>query len=298
MHTNLPPDMKPIGYIRQSTRMQSNGPGLNQQAHGLLDFAAKHRHGNRVFSNITIYQDIGSAWKNKLILPGFKNLLQWSGDKNGHGKEFDTILIWDVSRFSRNPKIAYEILETLDKKGINIYSVSQQCGYADPYDRNKFRNLLNAAIAESEMISKRAKDSYAHKRKHGEIKRKPKAPYGQKYLVIDGTASYELVQDDDEQAIIAEMKALVNTGWGSKIKIMSHLNNQKKWLRGKPWTRHKLKKCLDMPTMSTTFDTSAIDDLTLSMNNTGLDDSALQHDDSVSADDDVHVTRKVKRRLK
>ncbi len=53
-----------------------------------------------------------------------------------------TIFVYDISRFSRNIQHSLNILDTLSKKNINVYSVSENINYNTPSGKNQFRLQL------------------------------------------------------------------------------------------------------------------------------------------------------------
>lgn len=206
---------------------------------------------DHIRDNICAFHDTGSAFRNKKPLKGWNALMEQSGDIDGKGKRFNTIFVYDVSRFSRNGKVGHETLEILDRKGINIYSVSQRCGYIEPHDRYKFRSLLNESIYFSEGLSHRTKTNIEKMKKSGNYIARVAVPYGKQYKIVDDKKTTELEPNQQEIDIVNKIKSLFTTGYNKKD-IMRYLDDHKLYIRKRPWINKglgnyaKLNKCINL----------------------------------------------------
>lgn len=72
-------------------------------------------------------------------------------------KTGDILIIPSIDRFSRNVYGGLEILEKMVELGLHIFSIDDNIGYFDIYDKHKFRERMSYAELESDIISKRVK---------------------------------------------------------------------------------------------------------------------------------------------
>lgn len=77
----------------------------------------------------------------------------------------DVLIVHSICRFSRNMSGGLRVLEKLSDKGIKIYSVDDQVGYDDMYDRFRFRHIMNCSELETDKISHRVKQSVKHRKR-------------------------------------------------------------------------------------------------------------------------------------
>jgi DNA invertase Pin-like site-specific DNA recombinase len=78
--------------------------------------------------------------------------------------ENGTIIVSSICRFSRNMLKALQILHKMEKKKIKIHCVNENITYDDVHSRFSFRNHLNHAQYESDLISDRVKRSKKRRR--------------------------------------------------------------------------------------------------------------------------------------
>ncbi len=69
--------------------------------------------------------------------------------------EGDVLIVYSVCRFSRNMLGGLQILDLLEKKGLNIYSVDERLSYVDIFERRKFRDIMNESELETDRLSNR-----------------------------------------------------------------------------------------------------------------------------------------------
>ena len=80
-----------------------------------------------------------------------KSLYEIIGDMN----KGDTVIIPNISRFSRNVLEGLRLLHKMEEMGIKIYSVDENLSYNNVYDKYYFTLELASAEKESNMISHR-----------------------------------------------------------------------------------------------------------------------------------------------
>lgn len=167
--------------------------------------------------------------------------------------EGDMLIVYNVSRLTRDSSEGINILNALNRKKAKVHSVHESVTY--PADRATFRRLLVEANEESDVISERVRGalSYIRERK-GHI---GNTPYG--YTTIRGEPepghTYRprvMVVDSVEMSVIkkiifyvdhkTELDEIVEK---EKIGICNviadKLNNENITCRGKKWTAYRVK---------------------------------------------------------
>ena len=99
------------------------------------------------------------------------------------------VFIKNVSRFSRNVLYGTKLIEEAKKKNIYFYFVDEGLNTQNETHRHLITTKISEAQAESETISKRARDSYKVKKAKGW--RFGKAPYGYKSTILKGIRKLE-----------------------------------------------------------------------------------------------------------
>ena len=142
----------------------------------------------------------------------------------------DTIIISSVCRFSRSVLDGLELLTKIKRKQILIHSVVENLSYSTVHDRFNFRNHLNHAEYESDLISDRMKRS--RKRSHKHVK------FGFEQIDLDN--GEVIVQKSNiEQHLAKEIKRRRKNG-ESRQNICDDLNKTNKFNRGKHWVPSKI----------------------------------------------------------
>lgn len=132
-----------------------------------------------------IYIEKCSAFKNN-SQPKLHKLIQENQDCN--------LIIFSIDRFSRNIKIGNELIKQIENKHITLISVNENINLNTALGKYHFRNYINAAQYESELISERVKNSIKYKRANN--MHIGQAPYGYKL------ENKKLVKDLEEFAIV------------------------------------------------------------------------------------------------
>jgi DNA invertase Pin-like site-specific DNA recombinase len=146
-------------YCRVSSKKQSKynegHTSLQVQKEKSLQFIKD----NNMTTGIYV-EEVFSA-KNMNKLKGLKYLCDIS-------VKGDIILIYDISRFSRNIVDSLNLLEELNSKGVSVHSISDNLNYSNISTRNQFRIELCAANYLSEMVSQKVKASIEFRRARGD----------------------------------------------------------------------------------------------------------------------------------
>tara|TARA_B100000029_G_scaffold454775_1_gene481518 strand:- start:298 stop:861 length:564 start_codon:yes stop_codon:yes gene_type:complete len=143
--------MKAVIYARVSTAEQTTD---NQTLE--LQKVAK-RNGWEVAE---IYEDTISGAKTKR--PALERLL-----KGVVRKEFDVVMVWDVSRLGRSLTHLVRLLEEFNSKGVNLYFHQQGIDTTTPTGRMMYQMCGVFAEFERSMIQERVKAGLARARAQG-----------------------------------------------------------------------------------------------------------------------------------
>jgi len=220
--------MRAIIYTRVSTDEQTrSGLGLEAQLRECREYV--ERQGGTV---VAVLSD-----------EGVSGGIHWA-EREGLSKAFsmiggtaDTLVVWKRDRLARDELAAGMFDIDVHRKGGRILSATE--GGNGKTDEDWFmRRILDiAAEYEKRKISARTKAALAAKRARGE--RVGHIPYG--FAVVDGGQA--LVEDDDEQRVIATAKAIRASG-ASWRRVASDLNAQGITNRpGRPWNHTNVRLC-------------------------------------------------------
>ena len=131
-------------YTRVSTREQAEeGYSLDAQERLLVDFCTAKR-----YDIYKIYSDEGISAKDISHRPGMMQLLA-----DAKERKFDLILVWKLTRFSRNMANLMTACEMLDNLGIALVSYSEAFDSGTPAGRMVRSMLGTVAQFEREVIS-------------------------------------------------------------------------------------------------------------------------------------------------
>ena len=131
-------------YIRVSTAGQAEeGYSLDAQERLLTDYCRA-----RKYEIYQIYRDEGISAKDIIHRPGMLSLLEDAEDK-----KFDMILVWKLTRFSRNLADLAVACDKLDKRGVALVSYSEAFDSCTPAGRMVRSMLGTVAQFEREVTS-------------------------------------------------------------------------------------------------------------------------------------------------
>lgn len=145
-------------YIRVSTREQAlEGYSLDAQERTLTEFCKLKK-----YEITNIYKDEGISAKDLKHRPGMLKLLEDSKNDS-----FDAILVWKLTRFSRNMADLMSICEDMDKRGIALISYSEAFDSNTPAGRMVRSMLGTVAQFEREVISENVAMGLLERAKQG-----------------------------------------------------------------------------------------------------------------------------------
>ena len=116
-----------------------------------------------------IYEDTISGAKAKR--PELDKLL-----KGVIRKDFDVVMVWDVSRLGRSLKHLVELLEEFNTKGVNLYFHQQGIDTTTPSGKMMFQMCGVFAEFERSILQERVKAGLERARAQGKVLGRPKVP--------------------------------------------------------------------------------------------------------------------------
>ena len=216
--------MKAIGYVRVSTDEQAkSGLGLEAQIAKIKAYAELFD-----IELTEIIADEGISGKT-LDREGLQRAIKILKDKKAEG-----MVIAKLDRLTRNVADLGTLVSTVFDKA-ELYSVSEQINTKNAAGRLVLNVLVSVAQWERETICERTKDALQAKKARNE-KTGGNTPFG--FNVING----KLVKNEEEQAIIDEIKNLKNKGLSLR-KIAEALNERGIATKnGKTWTATQIQR--------------------------------------------------------
>jgi len=216
--------MKAIGYVRVSTDEQAkSGLGLEAQIAKIKAYAELFD-----IELTEIIADEGISGKT-LERDGLKKAIKILKDKKAEG-----MVIAKLDRLTRNVADLGTLVSTVFDKA-ELYSVSEQINTKNAAGRLVLNVLVSVAQWERETICERTKDALQAKKARGE-KTGGNVPFG--FDEVNG----KLVKNEEEQAIISEIKSLKNKGLSLR-KIAEALNGRGIATKnGKAWTAVQIQR--------------------------------------------------------
>ncbi|OHA44231.1 MAG: hypothetical protein A3G04_01700, partial [Candidatus Taylorbacteria bacterium RIFCSPLOWO2_12_FULL_44_9] len=219
--------MKALVYLRVSTDKQAiKGLSIPTQKESCLDFAKKE--GYEVEEN-NIFTDSGESARTS-DRPEFQRLLEHCRKD----KDIRAVIVYDISRFSRNGVEYYVIKQELEKLGISILSVSEPI---EPIEKGGspatwLMEWILAGFAEFRSRQDAQKILAGMKRKAQEGVYPTRAPFGYRNRreVISGDKNRAWIELDQKEAVwVEKVFQLYSTGNYSLRGVVDIL-----WLEGFP----------------------------------------------------------------
>lgn len=231
-------------YIRVSSKHQSqyDNVSLEMQDKACREYAHKH------FSPLVRYMfsDVCSA-RYMSNQKEFHNMYKLAIENPD-----SIILVYNVSRFTRDAAAGISTLYSLSQFNIKVISVMDNIVY--PTNRNSFRLKLVEANEESDAISERVTNAiHFIKEKGGHIGR---APYGYKAVREENPNGYcmrILVEDENEMNVVRRIVSLVDAPYIQQISenqgvglcnVIADILNQDNMLnrQGDFWNAYSVKR--------------------------------------------------------
>ncbi len=206
-------------YCRISTKYSKNSHSLDTQEDQCIEYCK--------MSGLNVKEIIRDQMssRNMTNYTTLTNLIRKMDSGN-------VLIIYDVSRFSRNVLKGIELLELMASNGINIYSVKENINYNDSMNKHLFRVFLNQAEYESDTISMRISNSVKHLKKIGGHMG-GHTKYG--YEMYSSGGIKKTRKNFSEHRVVSRIKKDISRG-KKPSEIACELNDSKILYRGKLWT--------------------------------------------------------------
>lgn len=215
-----------IGYIRVSTDMQANeGLSLSAQQAAIEQYCALHE-----LKLVKVCKDVISGGKDQR--PGLQDALI------SLERSADVLVVLKFDRLSRSIRHFCELYERYFKNGENeLVAIRESIRLDSALGRALISILLVFAQMEREATGERTREAIRHIRSSGY--HFGRVPYGKKTIPAPDNASMRiLVDDEEEQAVLAQIKAWAQAGV-SISEMAARLNTAgAKPPRGERWTNH------------------------------------------------------------
>ena len=153
-----------FGYIRVSTNLQKDTSPI-AQLNSIKSFIEYKKWDDVPFKH---FSDIGMSAKNEKR-PQFQEMMKIVG--NG-----DLILIYSLSRLSRNLRSTIDIFNELQNKNVKVSSLTEQLDYSSPIGRFFTNMLSNISQWERENIAQKVSWGMKDMIRKKTLQRRP--PYG------------------------------------------------------------------------------------------------------------------------
>jgi DNA invertase Pin-like site-specific DNA recombinase len=148
-------------------------------------------------------------------------------------------VVYSLSRLARNTREAIEISERLDRAGADLASLHEKIDTTTAMGRFVFKLLAAIAELEREQIVERTSEAMCRHQASGR-RMSDRTPYG---WIRDPDNHKLLIEDDTEQAIIAQIKQLSQNGLGYR-KICRELQSCGILCRCSKWHHSTIKRIL------------------------------------------------------
>jgi DNA invertase Pin-like site-specific DNA recombinase len=184
-------------YLRTSrARISDSQVSIDVQKRDML----KHCKDNNVMIK-GIFADEGTSARNMDNLEGLNLILK-------EIQPYDYLLVWDVSRFSRNCSQAVQLLDNLALRHIKVYFFTENLMYDGAMAKHHIRLSLSAAQLYSDTVSEKVKAAFQFKRENGDyVGGKPKFGYQVKHI----KGRRRVVENPREQKLIKLVKSIVKS---------------------------------------------------------------------------------------
>ena len=219
--------MRVLGYIRCSTSMQAeNGVSLEHQAAQVGAYCKF-----RGFNLVEVIEDRGVSGGKTASREGFVALLDAV-----ETRDVDALVIYDLSRLSRDMLVLLAFERLLDECGIELHTVEGQVDTSTPDGWLSFAMKSFLGEVERRQVKHRTKQAMAHLKRQSAVV--GSIPFG---FRREGDA---LVPDEAEQTVVAIVNSLYAGGKNlseicRSLEAQGHLSRT-----GKPFVVQQVKRLL------------------------------------------------------
>ena len=199
--------MKVIGYIRVSTKLQSDkGNSLKLQSSKIKSYSKLND-----LELIEIYEDKGISGMSITKRDGYKEMVKYLTNN-----QIDGVVVWSLSRLGRKMKDVVEFMDILKENKIHFFSIKENLSNNDKIGSLIMNILSSINEFEVDVIRERIRDVKRNKKENGEV-------YGRLQYGFKDVKG-KLVKNEEEFKVIKRVKNLRSRGYSWR-KISERLNS-------------------------------------------------------------------------
>jgi DNA invertase Pin-like site-specific DNA recombinase len=150
----------------------------------------------------------------------------------------DTLVIYDITRFSRNTLTGLELLNKISALGLNIRTVKEGLSYVTIYDKHSFRHYLDMSEFESDQKSDRQKSANRYRRSRGIASTSRLLKYGYERSIEGGVKKVRRSIDEFNNIVTIRRMIESQTPMADILECM----NATSTYRGGKWTNNIVVK--------------------------------------------------------
>ena len=229
-----------VVYTRVSTNMQVDGFSLDGQLEEIKEYCKRNN-----LNIIGEYKDegmSGTSIKNRTDLQ--KMLNDISKDKN-----IDTVVVWKLSRLSRNMADLATTVEFFEKYNVNLICITQGIDTSNPMGENFVYMAGMFAKMERDNIIETCKMGMKQRALEGGWNGGKVFGYRSKYYEDENKKKNSKLEIVEEEAVVIKeiFKLFVNEKWGYS-KIANQLNDRGlRTIENNYWSKQCIKTIIDNP---------------------------------------------------
>lgn len=224
--------MKLLGYVRVSTKEQSDNFSLDDQNEKIKYWCLAQG-----YELSDVFKDTFSgATLNRKALNDLLDKLS----------DYDGLIVYKLDRLSRSAKDTLELLDKLKSSGKNLISVSEQFDFSTPQGKLMLTMMSGFAEYERDIIKERVTNGRQAKKKTGAYAGgQPRLGKKVKHEAVNNKIVKSLIDNSEEQKVIQVIKNHKRSG-KSLGKIAEFLNGHGYVTKhGKEFTAMQVKRALD-----------------------------------------------------
>lgn len=221
------PERRLIGYARVSTEDQD----LSLQRAALIKFGVRPEH---------IYEEhaSGKSMKRKALSMALRSM-----------RSEDTIVVWKLDRLGRTLKGVLEVLEFIEKEGVNFVSLTESFDTSTPMGKAFLQFAMVMAELERNLISERTKAGIAQAKTRG-------VKFGQKHTILENDKRMRKLRDLERRGQLRTPSGKLQMRAQDLMEILNRadpaakpieaLETVRRWARGEPKRNLKPFEGLDL----------------------------------------------------
>lgn len=135
----------------------------------LIGYARVSSYEQNLELQIDALENVGCAKIFSDKISGIKTERHGLDNALSHLRPGDTFVIWKLDRLDRTVKRLIELLEKLEEKGVNFYSITDGINTTTPAGRCFFHIMASLAQMERELLVERTRAGLAVAKKRGRV---------------------------------------------------------------------------------------------------------------------------------